>query len=161
MLSVLISACVTLRAPAPLSSIPVPYVKCVRVLAAVVKRFVEPSVTLSVSMSCLRYSKRIGACCVIVCLSDTCACNDESIDSIIDTLICVIQISSLCQITCIMIANIRYLTSYITNNTTSCCDCTSECRCSSYCKSAAKSCSTSDTQSTADSCVGGYTQSRT
>ena len=34
----------------PVSFIPVPYVKWVLVLAAVVKRFVDPSVTLSVSI---------------------------------------------------------------------------------------------------------------
>ena len=50
-LSVLISACVTERAPEPSCVIPVPYVKCVLVLAAVVKRLVEPSVTLSVLTS--------------------------------------------------------------------------------------------------------------
>ena len=46
-LSVLMSACVTDRVP-ELCVIPVPYVKCVLVLAAVVNRFVDPAVTLSV-----------------------------------------------------------------------------------------------------------------
>ena len=49
---------------AVVSLIPVPYVKCVLVLAAVVKRLVEPSVTLSVLISAC-VTDRVPELCVI------------------------------------------------------------------------------------------------
>ena len=108
---------------------------------------------------CLRYRERIGASYVIIYLSDTSACNKQCIDSVINTLVCVVKVGrTFRECIGIMVTDVRSLTSYITNNTTTCGDCTSECRCSSYCESAAKSCSTCDSKCSTNSGISSYIQ---